>query len=163
MQASANLSAWGSSVARERSMMADCSLGANRRAPELSRRICRSRRRDVLPDIGEHRLVQTSWEVRQQQAKRGGGGDRVQQYKGLTGRVCQIQARTGLGERAERVLDRLRLGRAVDGFRELAAMRLHHAAEDLSRLARPRLAAQEPRDPSESLAEMERARETWRA
>jgi hypothetical protein len=82
--------------------------------------VCRGRCRDVLPDVGERRLVQGGGEVRQHQAQRGRCRDRVQQYEGLTGRVRQIRPRTGLGERAEGVLDRLRLGRRVYGFRELA-------------------------------------------
>src|SRR5215831_15808057 len=72
--------------------------------------------------------------------------------------VCirQIQARTCLGKRAQRVLDRLRFGRPVYGLGELLPMRLHHTEVDLSGHSWSRLSAEEERDAEERIAEIER-------
>src|SRR5262249_4953144 len=76
------------------------------------------------------------------------------------GRIRQIQARTRLRERAQGVLDRLRLGRAVYGRREFLRMCCHHTEVDLSRTARPRFSCQAEWDLAERLAAIAKARQT---
>src|SRR5262245_58215707 len=125
--------------------------------------VTRSRCGDVLPDIGERRLVQPGREVRQKQAKRGWYRDRMEQYEGLTGRVRQVQARASLGQRAEGIVDRLRLGRPAYSVREFASVRLHHTEVDFSGYPRPRPSAEEEGYSAESIAEIKRAHETRRA
>src|SRR5215468_7379032 len=75
--------------------------------------------------------------------------------------VCirQIQARTCLGKRAQRVLDRLGFGRPVYGLGELLPMRLHHTEVNLSGHSRSRLSTEEERDAEERIAEVERTHE----
>src|SRR5215468_3624627 len=64
-----------------------------------------------------------------------------------------------LGERAQRVLDRLGFGRPVYGLGELLPMCLHHPEVDLPGHSRSRLSAEEERDAKERLAEIERTHE----
>src|SRR5215510_3574567 len=75
------------------------------------------------------------------------------------GCVHQIQARTRLGERAQRVLDRLGFSRPVYGLGELLPMCLHHPKVNLSGHSRSRLSAQKERDAKERFAEIERTHE----
>src|SRR5262249_50413738 len=75
------------------------------------------------------------------------------------GCVHQIQARPRLGERAQRVLDRLGFSRPVYGLGELLPVRLHHTEVNLSGHSRSRLSAEEERDAEERIAEIERTHE----
>src|SRR5262249_14803392 len=77
--------------------------------------------------------------------------------------VCQIQARTRFGKRAQGVLDRCRFGRPVYSRGELLAMCLHHPKVDLSGHTRSRLSAEEERDAEERIAEFERSHKVRRA
>src|SRR5215831_10896820 len=72
------------------------------------------------------------------------------------GCVHQIQARPRLGERAQRVLDRLGFSRPVYGLGELLPVRLHHTEVNLSGHSWSRLSAEEERDAEERIAEIER-------
>src|SRR5215472_12664799 len=75
------------------------------------------------------------------------------------GCVHQIQARPRLGERAQRVLDRLGFSRPVYGLGELLPVRLHHTEVNLSGHSRSRLSTEEERDAEERIAEVERTHE----
>src|SRR5215469_8434376 len=76
--------------------------------------------------------------------------------------VHEIQARTRLGKRAQRVLDRFGFSRPVYGLGEVFPMCLHHTEIDLSGHSRSRLSAEEERDAEERIAEIERTQEVRR-